>query len=71
MHNYTTVSIPRPLADKIKKKIEKTGFSSVSDYVTYILREIISNVEEKGKKEAFSKEDEELVKKRLKSLGYL
>jgi Arc/MetJ-type ribon-helix-helix transcriptional regulator len=69
MEKYTTVSIPKILADKIKKKIEKTGFSSVSDYVTYVLREIISNVEEK--KEAFSKEDEEKVKKRLKSLGYL
>jgi len=69
MEKYTTVSIPKILADKIKKKIEKTGFSSVSDYVTYVLREIISNVEEK--KEAFSKEDEEKVKKRFKSLGYL
>ena len=69
MEKYTTVSIPKILADKIKKKIEKTGFSSVSDYVTYVLREIISNVEEK--KEAFSREDEEKVKKRLKSLGYL
>jgi len=69
MEKYTTVSIPKILAEKIKKKIEKTGFSSVSDYVTYILREIISNTEEK--KEAFSKEDEEKVKRRLKSLGYL
>ncbi len=70
MQGYTTVSIPKPLADKIKKRIVKTGFSSVSDYVTYVLREIISNIEEKGKKEIFSKEEEELIRRRLKGLGY-
>lgn len=70
MTKYTTVSIPEPLADKIKKRIAKTGFSSVSDYVTFVLREVISNLEEKKKKEAFSKEDENVVRKRLKSLGY-
>ena len=70
MQGYTTVSIPKPLADKIKKRIAKTGFSSVSDYVIYVLREVISNIEEKGKKEAFSKEEEELIRRRLKGLGY-
>jgi len=68
MDKYTTVSIPKPLAEKIRKKIKKTGFNSMSDYVTYILREIISSSEGK---EAFSKDDEEKVKKRLKSLGYM
>ncbi|AJF62672.1 MAG: hypothetical protein QT11_C0001G0530 [archaeon GW2011_AR20] len=70
MKKYTTVSIPKQLADKIKERIKKTGFSSVSDYVIYVLREVISNIEEKGKKEAFSKEEEEIVRKRLKGLGY-
>ncbi|MHA1197246.1 MAG: CopG family transcriptional regulator, partial [Promethearchaeota archaeon] len=30
---YTTVSIPKPLADKIKERMKGTGFSSVSSYV--------------------------------------
>lgn len=72
---YTTISIPTPLADKIKTRCEGTGFNSVSSYVTYVLRQVISSVEEKEEaeedKEAFSKEDEELVKERLRSLGYL
>ena len=67
---YTTISIPTPLADKIKKRINGTGFHSLSSYVTYVLREVISNIdEEEG--EAFTKEDEEKVKERLRSLGYL
>ena len=67
---FTTISIPTPLAEKIKKRIKGTGFTSLSSYVTYILREVISGVEEEHE-EAFSKEDEERVKDRLRALGYL
>ena len=69
---FTSVSIPIPLFEKIKKRIEGTGFTSVSDYVTFVLREVIASEEEdSGEKEAFSKEDEEKVKERLRALGYL
>jgi len=67
---YTTISIPTPLAEKIKKRIEGTGFTSLSSYVTYVLREVISGMEEESE-EVFSKEDEEKVKDRLRALGYL
>ena len=67
---YTTISIPTPLAEKIKKRIEGTGFNSLSSYVTYVLREVISGMGEETD-EGFSKEDEERVKDRLRALGYL
>lgn len=67
---FTTISIPTPLANKIKKRIEGTGFTSLSSYVTYVLREVISGIEEESE-EVFSKEDEEKVKDRLRALGYL
>jgi Arc/MetJ-type ribon-helix-helix transcriptional regulator len=65
--------LPKPLAETIKKRIKGTGFNSVSSYVTYVMRQVISNIEEKeGKKtEPFSKKDEEAVKSRLRNLGYL
>ena len=69
---FTTISIPTRLAEKIKKRIKGTGFHSLSSYATYVLREVLSGVEdEEGDDEAFSKEDEEKVKDRLRSLGYL
>ncbi|XRO75837.1 CopG family transcriptional regulator [Methanocaldococcus sp. 28A] len=68
---YTTVSIPIQLYEKIKKRIEGTGFTSVSDYVTYVLREVLASLEEKEKEEVFSEEEEEKVKERLRALGYL
>jgi Arc/MetJ-type ribon-helix-helix transcriptional regulator len=63
---YSSVSLPLPLINKIKKNIKNTGFKSISDYVTFILREIFA--ESKGK--PFSVKDREQVKKRLKILGY-
>ena len=90
--NYSTISIPKPLFEKIKKRCEGTGFTSTSSYVTYVLRQLISNIEQKEPensrppapdnrlqtsesrpqiKEAFSKDDEEKVRERLKALGYI
>ncbi len=66
---YTSVSIPIPLYNKVKDKIKDTGFTSVSDYVVYVLRELMTD--EDDDKEAFSKEDEEKVKGRLRALGYI
>jgi len=68
---YTTVSIPTVLADKIKARIEDTGFTSVSDYVVYVLREVLASLEEEDKEKAFSKDEEDKVKERLRALGYL
>ncbi len=69
---YTTVSIPKPLVEKIKERMKGTGFSSVSSYVTYVLRQVISSIEEEERsKQAFTKEEEEKVKQRLRDLGYI
>ena len=65
---YTTVSLPTPLFEKIQEKIKGTGFTSVSDYVTFVLREILTHGTDQ---EAFNEEDEKKVKDRLRSLGYL
>jgi len=69
---YTTVSIPKPLVEKIKERMKGTGFGSVSSYVTYVLRQVISSIEEEERsKQAFTKEEEEKVKQRLRDLGYI
>lgn len=68
---FSTVSIPTPLFEKVRERIKDTGFTSVSSYVTYVLREIIASEKEERKEEPFTKEDEERVKRRLRALGYL
>jgi Arc/MetJ-type ribon-helix-helix transcriptional regulator len=66
---FTTVSIPTPLFKKVEERIQGTGFTSVSSYVAYVLREIIA--EEEAEEEPFSEEDKERVKERLRALGYI
>ena len=66
---FTTISIPTSLYKKIEETIKGSEITSVSSYITKILRESLSKAEKA--KEAFSKEDEEKVKERLKALGYI
>ena len=66
--NYGTVSLPQPLIDKIKKRISGTGMNSVSSYVSFILRQILSSGNSDD--ELISKQEESEVRKRLKRLGY-
>ena len=69
---YTTISIPRPLHDRIEKMItKKEGFKSVSDYATYVLREVVAMHESRDVPDPFTSEDLEQIKERLKALGYL
>jgi len=68
-NEFTDVSIPTSLYKKIEEKIKGTEISSVSNYITKVLRENISKEETAQK--GFTKKDEEKVKERLKALGYL
>ncbi|MGD0728960.1 MAG: CopG family transcriptional regulator [Candidatus Micrarchaeaceae archaeon] len=64
--SFTSISIPSPLFKKVEKHIENTGFPSVSSYVAFVLRNILS---EKGNKRADY--ETEQIRNRLKELGYL
>ncbi len=63
---YTTITIPAPLFGRIKEDIKATGFSSVSDYVTYVMRETVSELGMKKR----GKGDRSGVMEKLKALGY-
>lgn len=69
MRDKVTIKIPRPLYNKLKKIIEGTGFSSVNEFVVYVLRDLVSIKEEN--KEALTKEEIQKIRERLKNLGYL
>lgn len=64
-----TLKIPRPLYNKLKRIIEDTGFSSVNEFVVYVLRDIVAL--QKGDDRELSTEEVRLIKERLKNLGYL
>ena len=66
---FTDIAIPTTLYKKIEEKIKGTEFPSVASYVAKVVDDNLSK--EDGTKEAFTKEEEEKVKDRLKALGYI
>lgn len=61
---YTTITIPAQLFEKLEKKIQGTGFSSVSDYVQFLLREFLIEADRPE-----SKSHKDVIEK-LHALGY-
>lgn len=66
-----TIKIPRPLYDKIAAAIDGAGYDSVTDFVVYVLRDIVSTHAESDPDQPYTEQDLQRVKERLRSLGYL
>jgi Arc/MetJ-type ribon-helix-helix transcriptional regulator len=69
-----TVKIPRPLYRKIQHVIEGSGFSSPTDFVVFVLRDLVGETDGKTARPAageFSKAELDDIKRKLKNLGYL
>ena len=69
---YITINIPQNLAKKIKERMRGTGFSSLSTCNATILTNLKSSFEkEESNEQVFTKGEEEKVKQRLRTLGYI
>lgn len=65
-----TIKIPRQLYDKLKVMIGDTGFSSVNEFIVYVMRDVASA----GKLDqdiGLSRQEIDLIRKRLIALGYV
>ena len=63
-----TIKIPRPLYERIKKIVEDSGYDSPTDFIVYVLRDIVSSHGDEGE---LTGAELERVKARLRRLGYL
>jgi len=63
-----SIEISNRLFERINDKIRKTRFSSVSEYLIYLIEKDLAEIDDSTD---LSKEDEEKIKQRLRSLGYL
>jgi hypothetical protein len=66
---FIDIAIPTSLYKKIEEKIKGTEFPSVASYVAKVLDDNLAKKQDS--KDAFTKEEEEKVKDRLKALGYI
>ena len=65
---FAEIRIPTQLYKQVEQRIKGTEFDSVSSYVAFVLRELLSDEEPEH---GLSPEEEEMVKDRLKALGYI
>jgi len=70
-----TLKIPRPLYERLTQLIAGTGFRSVTEFATYVLRDLASHPSSKrdreGAGERMSEAELEAARERLRELGYL
>jgi Arc/MetJ-type ribon-helix-helix transcriptional regulator len=70
-----TVKIPRPLYRKIQQVVEDSGFNSPTDFIVYVLRDLMGEAEAEAEASGgaleFNQDELEEVKRKLKNLGYL
>jgi len=69
-----TIKIPRPLYHHLAHIVNGSGFNSVTDFIVFVLRDLVSSQEKpisaSGQATALSPQEIEAIRTRLKSLGY-
>ncbi|HPC23158.1 MAG TPA: CopG family transcriptional regulator [Phycisphaerae bacterium] len=70
-HRMVTMKIPGELYDNLGKLIEGTGFRSVTEFATYVLRDVAAGGKLDRKPPGLSDAEVEAVRARLRALGYI
>lgn len=66
-----SVDLPGRIVDRVEDRLPRTEFDTPGEYVSYVMEEVLYRVEQETDDDDFEEVDEDEVKDRLKSLGYL
>jgi Arc/MetJ-type ribon-helix-helix transcriptional regulator len=64
------IEIPESLHRRVAEQVKTTSFHDVSEYVMHAVRERLARDEDQAPA-AYTKEEEDKIKERLRQLGYL
>lgn len=64
-----SIDLPPEIVDRIDRRLPRTEFDTASEYVTFVMEEVLARVE--SETDDVEPIDEGAVEDRLKSLGYL
>lgn len=65
------VDLPERIVSRVEDRLPRTEWETPEEYITYVMEEVLYHVEQETDDDDFETVDEEEVKDRLKSLGYL
>lgn len=66
-----TLKIPGELYDRLTELIGGTGFRSVTEFATYVLRDVAAGGKLDRRPPGLSQQEIEAVRQRLRALGYI
>ncbi|MFC1992469.1 CopG family transcriptional regulator [Chloroflexota bacterium] len=70
METKVTIKIPRVLYQRLSQMISGTGFSSVTEFIVFVMRNLASGGEVISS-DRLTAEEVRTIRERLKRLGYL
>jgi len=70
MRDKVTIKIPRELYQRLTEMTEGTGFSSVTEFIVFVMRNLASSGEIRGE-DKLTEEEVRAIRERLRRLGYL
>ncbi len=70
MQDKVTIKIPRELYRRLSQMIAGTGFSSVNEFIVFVMRTLASSGEIKDE-DRLTAEEVRAIRERLQRLGYL
>ena len=70
MQDRVTIKIPRELYRRLGQMIAGTGFSSVNEFIVFVMRNLASSGEISGE-DNLTAEEVRAIRERLRRLGYL
>jgi hypothetical protein len=65
-----TIKIPRALYQRLQTVVAGTGFGSVTEFIVFVMRDLVAAGKVEHHAELNDREVE-MIRKRLKALGYL
>jgi hypothetical protein len=66
-----SVELPERILERVEERLPRTEWDTSAEYIGYVMEEVLYRVEEETEDDDFEGVDEDEVKDRLKSLGYL
>ena len=70
--DVVTVKIPRALAERISRRLQKSGFETVDAYMAFVMQQVVSEMESEDVRKApvLSEAETASMERKLKDLGY-
>jgi len=71
LNKKVTIKIPDVIYQRIRNLIDGSGFNSPTDFIVYVLRDLVGEKEIGKEKEELTTDELQAIKRKLKNLGYL